>query len=511
MYRIMVVDDEPSLNDLVTMSLLRMGYEVVGAAESGHEAVAEARRLKPDLILMDIRMPGKIDGITAAEKVRNELNIPVVFISGYTDRETIERAKRANPLDFIQKPIRYDEFEVAIEMAVHKNEVEQRLRESEEMYRASVAEWLTTFDAIRDGVFLMDNRGKILRHNRAMRGFLKGGSADEIVGCNCWEKVHGVSEPIRDCPLVRARESGQRETLVFSENGRWFEYRVDPLMDEGSVTGAVHIISDITPMKEAEEVLRIKHDELERMVSERTVELEREIDERKQTEKALKQSENELRQLSARLLEAHEEESRRIGRELHDGLAQTLSAIKAWAESALVHMNADDYTELGGSLERVVSLVKGAVGEVRGITNHLRPSTIDDLGILTTISSLCHEYEVLLPGVSIGKQIDIEEHNVPDPLKIVMYRILQEAMNNISKHSDAKSVRIGLAATNGKIELSVDDDGVGFDVNRVRAQVQPEKGLGLTSMRERTELSGGAFAIRAAEGNGTNIRASWQV
>ena len=389
MYRIMVVDDEPSISEIVTIYLGRMGYEVVAAAQSGHEAVAEARRLKPDLILMDIVMPGKIDGITAAEIVRNELNIPVIFVSTYTDRETIERAKRANPLDFIAKPLRLVEFEVAIEMALHKKEVEQKL-------------------------------------------------------------------------------------------------------------------------KEAEEELRVKHDELEKRVKERTIELEKEIAERKQTEKALKQSEKELRQLSSRLLEAHEEESRRIGRELHDGLAQTLSAIKAWVESALLHMNGDDSTELAGSLERVVTLVQGAVGEVRGITKRLRPSTIDDLGILTTISSLCHEYEALLPGVTIGKRIDIEEDDVPDPLKIVIYRILQEAMNNISKHSDAESVQIGLAATNGRIELSIDDDGVGFDVERAAAQAQSEKGFGLTSMRERTELSGGAFTIRAEEGNGTSIRASWQ-
>ncbi len=83
-------------------------------------------------------------------------------------------------------------------------------------------------------------------------------------------------------------------------------------------------------------------------------------------------------------------------------------------------------------------------------------------------------------------------------------------MNNISKHSKAKSVQIGLKATDKRIELSIDDNGVGFDVESVFAEIQSEKGLGLTSMKERTELSGGTFTIKAAKGKGTNIRASWQ-
>lgn len=518
MHRILIVDDEATVIDIVKKYLMNMGNEIVGTAVSGNEAVEKARQLKPDLILMDISMPGKIDGITAAEIIKTELNIPVIFVSGYTDEETIDRVKQVDPLGFIVKPVQYTEFKVAIEMALYKNEVEQKLRKSEEMYKASVSEWQSTFDAISDGVFLMDNKGKILRYNSAMRNFFKKSTSGVIIGCNCWEHVHDMSEPIEGCPLLRARKSGQRETLIFSENNKWFNIAVDPLIDEtGNISGAVHIISDITTLKEAEEVLRIKHDELEKGVRERTIELEKsnellqqEIAERKQVEKALKQSEAELWQLSSRLLEAHEEESRRIGRELHDGLAQTLSAIKVWVESALVQMNHNNSTELAGSLESVVSLVKGAIEEVRRITKHLRPSILDDLGILATISWLCQEFETLYPGVSIGKHIHIQENNVPDSLKIVIYRILQEAMNNISKHSKAKSVQIGLKATDKRIELSIDDNGVGFDVESVFAEIQSEKGLGLTSMKERTELSGGTFTIKAAKGKGTNIRASWQ-
>jgi len=377
MHRIIIVDDEDTIIDITKKYLAKMGNEVVGTAVSGNGAVEKARQLKPDLILMDISMPGKIDGITAAEIIKAELNIPVIFVSGYTDEEIIDRAKRVDPLGFIVKPVQYAEFKVAIEMAFYKNEVEQKLRKSDEL-----------------------------------------------------EKTNEL--------------------------------------------------------------------------------LQQEIAERKQAEKALKQSETELWQLSSRLLEAHEEESRRIGLELHDGLAQTLSAIKVWAESALVQMNHNNSAELAGSLESVISLVKGAVEEVRRISRHLRPSILDDLGILATMSWLCQEFETLYPEVTIEKHVHIQENNVPESLKIVIYRILQEAMNNISKHSKAEFVQIELKAIDGRIELSIGDNGVGFDVESVFAEVQSEKGLGLTSMKERTELSGGTFAIKAAKGNGTDIRASWQ-
>ena len=232
---------------------------------------------------------------------------------------------------------------------------------------------------------------------------------------------------------------------------------------------------------------------------------------RKKAEEALKKSEAELRQLSSRLLQAHEEESRRIGQELHDGLAQSMVAIKVWVEAALLNVRQKNFTGVAKSLETVVPLAQGAVEEVRRIARNLRPSILDDLGILATISWLCQEFERMYPDIGIEKQIEIQENDVPDSLKIVIFRILQESLNNIVKHSQATLVRLSLKETGGSIELTIEDNGVGFDMDHVISGELSERGLGLASMKERAELFGGSFSLVSQKGAGTTVHASWPI
>jgi len=233
------------------------------------------------------------------------------------------------------------------------------------------------------------------------------------------------------------------------------------------------------------------------------------ITERKKAEEALQRSEMELHHLSSQLLEAHEKESKRIGSELHDGIAQTLSAIKMGAELSLMQLGQKDVAEAAKVLESIVPMAQRAVEEVRRISRNLRPSILDNLGILATISWLCKEFEEIYSGVSIVEQIDIREEDVPDSLKIIIFRILQEALNNIAKHSQAKLVRLSFKGTDDKIELTVHDDGTGFDVEDMLYGDQSERGLGIASMKERAELSDGSFSIESGKGAGATVRASW--
>jgi len=266
----------------------------------------------------------------------------------------------------------------------------------------------------------------------------------------------------------------------------------------------------------AEEELQKAYGELEERVEERTTELSKtntlltqEITERKKTGEALKQSETELRRLSSKLLTAHEEESKRIGQELHDGIAQTLSAVKIWAENAIIQLGKKDAVGAAKSLESVVPLAQGAVEEVRRISRNLRPSSLDDLGVLATISWSCQEFCTLYTGIEIEDQIEIEEDQVPDSLKIVIYRVLQEALNNIAKHSGANLVRFSLKGIGDMIDMIIDDNGEGFEMKHILSGQRSDRGLGIASMKERTELSGGSFLIESCKGVGTTVRASW--
>ena len=121
------------------------------------------------------------------------------------------------------------------------------------------------------------------------------------------------------------------------------------------------------------------------------------------------------------------------------------------------------------------------------------------------------DFEATHPGIGIKKQIDIQDHDLPEPLKITIFRVTQEALNNIAKHSQANLVRLSLRRIAGnKIEFTITDDGIGFDLNHISSGVQFGRGLGLDNMRERTELSNGSFTIESNLGAGTTVRAIWQ-
>jgi signal transduction histidine kinase len=139
----------------------------------------------------------------------------------------------------------------------------------------------------------------------------------------------------------------------------------------------------------------------------------------------------------------------------------------------------------------------------------MRPSILDDLGIITTISWLCKEFESVYPEIKIEREIDIDEDEVPDSLKIVIFRILQEALNNISKHSRANHAFVTVENIRGKIELTVEDNGKGFDVTNELLESKNDKGIGLANMRRRSELSGGLFLIDSIKGKGSTIRVTW--
>jgi len=139
----------------------------------------------------------------------------------------------------------------------------------------------------------------------------------------------------------------------------------------------------------------------------------------------------------------------------------------------------------------------------------LRPSMLDDLGILATISWLCRQFQTTFPSVYIETDIEIQEDEVPNLLKTVIYRILQEGLNNISKHSQAYLVSLSLKRKDNKLELTLQDNGRGFDLEEALVVPSSRRGLGLTSMRERAELSRGSFIIESNPGKGTTIRAEW--
>ena len=231
---------------------------------------------------------------------------------------------------------------------------------------------------------------------------------------------------------------------------------------------------------------------------------------RNRAQELLLASSERLRLLSQKLAEAQELERKRIAQELHDSVTGKLTAIKYGVEKALAKLDSDKLPT-GISLKDVVSVVQGAIQETRRISARLRPVGLDDLGLLNTITAFCREFDMIYSDIRVQEQFDVEENEIPEPLKIVIYRILQEALNNVAKHSRARAVHVSLRKTGGKIELAIEDDGHGFDMEKVPWRNEDEYGMGLSGMQERAELSAGSFEILSNMGKGTTIRVLWPV
>ena len=232
------------------------------------------------------------------------------------------------------------------------------------------------------------------------------------------------------------------------------------------------------------------------------------ITDRKRAEKALRESEERLRYLSSQLLLAQENERKRIAGEIHDGLGQLLNIIKTRVENLFQQMDKSKESKI---VEDLIPVIQESIQEARRVQMDLRPSILDDLGILPTMNWFFREFQKTYSNIRIEKEIGLEEEKVVGPLKTVIYRILQEALNNIAKHSKADLVRLSLRETQGAVELIIQDTGQGFDLEETRLVKSSRKGLGLSSMRERAELSGGSFSIESSKGAGTVIRATWPI
>jgi signal transduction histidine kinase len=168
---------------------------------------------------------------------------------------------------------------------------------------------------------------------------------------------------------------------------------------------------------------------------------------------------------------------------------------------------------MSASAIRIIHEVKQAIEfsieEVRNIYMGLRPSLLDDLGILATIRWFIREFRTINPGIDVTAEISIREDEVPEPLKIILFRILQSAMENIVSHSKGNAAAVILRREREKLEFVIGDNGLGFDPLDNQSGELGKAGLGLTCIQERVESSGGTFTLTSTKGRGTTLRTWW--
>ncbi len=232
------------------------------------------------------------------------------------------------------------------------------------------------------------------------------------------------------------------------------------------------------------------------------------ITERKQAEKIIRDSARRLKYLSTKLLEAQEEERRNLAAELHDNIGPSLGTVKFGVENVINGLD-DEREEQRKILRTVIGIVKKVVRLIGRLQMELRPSIIDDLGVIEALDWYCQDYMTVYSQIEVLRHIRTSESLIPERLKIVIYRIVQEAFNNIAKHSGANRVLLTLESEENMLSLVVEDNGCGFDARDAGTGRRKGSGLGLVSMRERAELSAGSFSLTSLPERGTRIECQW--
>jgi len=207
-------------------------------------------------------------------------------------------------------------------------------------------------------------------------------------------------------------------------------------------------------------------------------------------------AQTELKELSARLVKAQEDERRVISRELHDEVGQSLSALLMELGN-LAAIAPHNLEPLQRHLESIRKLAESSVQVVRNMSLLLRPSMLDDFGLVPALEWQAREISKRT-GMAVSVDADDVADNLPDDHNTCVYRVVQEALHNCARHAQARSVRIRVRQTGGRILLSIQDDGRGFDAHRVR-------GLGLVGMEERIQHLGGTFQVNSEPGRGTAL------
>jgi two-component system sensor histidine kinase DegS len=209
-------------------------------------------------------------------------------------------------------------------------------------------------------------------------------------------------------------------------------------------------------------------------------------------------------QLAAGIIKAQEEERRRVAREIHDGPAQSLANLVFRLEVCEKLLAAERLPELRGELAELKGLIKGSLQEVRKIIFDLRPMALDDLGLVPALRRYLEGLEER-EGLVVNLAVFGQEVRLASAVEVGLFRIIQEALHNVSKHARAASARVTLTYGQEQILLSVRDDGRGFDLREVERGGRAGGHFGLISMRERAELLGGRFEVKSAPGQGTRI------
>ena len=481
-YRLLMVEDSADDAELLLYSLNGGGLTVSAVrVETEPEFVRELDAGLPDIILCDYNLP-RFSARRVLEIVRERaLDVPIIVVSHHIGEDAAVEAIQQGASDYLLKN-RLGRLPRAIEAAIGRRAANREKAEAETALRKSESITHSVLNSLNMRIAVLDAAGVIVATNKAWTNFetvrTEIGAGPAGVGANYLDMLRKQAErgnayaveamQLASDVIERRRNFASIEYEIPTAGGvRWHVARAMPL--EGSEHGAVISHEDIT----------------DRML----------------THIALRDAHNNMKRLSARVLTIQEDERRNIARELHDDIGQSMTALKISLHRLAGRTAADQQRLLGECLNVADAILE----RLRQLLQELRPPQLDQLGLEEALQWLL-EMQRGATGVMIEFNFSSRlERRLPAALESTAYRIVQEALNNATRHGKATHIAVNVDISDSLLRLAIRDDGSGFDEEAARARAMKAGSMGLIGMQERAELAGGRLKLRTTPGSGTTV------
>jgi len=508
---LLIVDDTPSNLGMIVGLFEDLGYRV-SIAQDGEEGIERARRIVPDLILLDVMMPG-IDGFEACRRLKADpltTDTPVIFMTALADIAHRVNGFKSGGVDYVTKPLHLEEVVARVEthlklraaqrqleiqnaeLASHRDNLEKLVaartaelstsnaqlqeeielrRTAEEKIRYSERKFRTLAENAPDCIARYDKQARLVYLNPRLAKELKRPAA-EVFGQTMAETLAGTD--------VSACEHCFTSVLT---TGNDAEFELSLPESDGTLRHHdIHLVAE--------------HDEDGRIIG--VLAIGRDITERRREQAALAESRDLLRQLSAHRDAAREEERKRIAREIHDELGQILTAQRLDL-ATLKYQFGETLPALAERCQRLLETADRTIHVVRDISSMLRPAVLD-MGLVPALEWLSTEFSKrsgMICRLSMPTSGDL---HLDEAYSVALFRITQESLTNVARYAEAHSVNIALSSDGKVWRLVIQDDGQGFDVNAPRPH-----SFGLVGIRERALMLGGTARFDSRPGLGTTV------
>ncbi|MCG8571328.1 MAG: response regulator [Spirochaetes bacterium] len=468
--KVLIVEDETIISIFLENLLIELGYEVCGSFIKGKQCLNQYQQLNPHIILMDIALRGKINGIETAKIIYEQSALPVIFLTAYSDMNLIQKAKQVYPFGYIIKPFEKETIHTAIEIAMNTYYYEQKIKQNEHKL-------LSIITHMNKGIIITNHKGQITEWN-LMCEEITGLTKDYVLGKYLWdvdyqllpaEKKMDTMYQLMSTSILNMLE----ENSQLNKNSPKQDYTIDIQGSKKTIRSSIFVI----PSDEGKNLISILDD----------------ITEDKKNEDALRNLTNQLQQVQ-------EEERKFITEEIQNNLRVELDIIK------------DDFDQLvrdcpkilpacKNKIDHIHLQIKKMVQDLQYITTEIRPQLIDHENLNQLISWEVEQFRKKKP---INCQLHFSQNpiHISKELTITLYRIIQEGLKNIDLHSQATDVIINIERSKKTIEMQIIDNGIGIS----QEKIESVHSVGLLQIKERVHKLNGNLIIKGEKDKGTIIK-----